>query len=399
MAVTMPILVLPETSPILEKRVGLSPACLQVEYLPNKYSQSPKTKDRSALRRRAGPRRYRVISLAMLFVASMLPASMLIAHASAAPSGKYFDHVVTILMENNDLPSVLAQGPYQAGLANQYTLSKGYSGVSHPSEPNYAAMISGQIGVNQNDGLCCGQDNHQNIVDNLESHGLTWKAFAEDLTTGDCTGGGIDTDHFPFLYFSDITSSSSRCGNLVGATASGDQEVIDALNASGNWPNYVWLTPNVSNDAHGTSIGFGDSYLAGIVPKILASTVFKTQRAALFIVYDEGNDVSCSSGGPDCVYASWSGPTAKKGFTSNTAYTHYSYLHTIEDNWGLPTLASDDGGAPVMSEFFTGNSGSSFGGALQWLPVLLIIAAVVVAAVLISVKILPASKRRRQRGS
>ncbi|TMI41561.1 hypothetical protein E6H23_06220 [Candidatus Bathyarchaeota archaeon] len=347
---------------------------------------------------RDGQQRYHVILLAVLLFTSVFQASTLIAHASA-PSGKYFDHVVTILMENNDLPSVLAQGQYQAGLAQQYTLAKGYSGVSHPSEPNYAAMISGQIGVNKDDGLCCGQDNHQNLVDSLESHGLTWKAFAEDLTTGDCAGGGIDTDHFPFIYFSDITNSPSRCNNLVGATASSDQELIDALNASGNWPNYVWLTPNLSNDAHDTSIGYADTYLAGIVPKIMGSTVFKTQRAALFIVYDEGNDVSCSSGGPDCVYASWTGPMAKKGFTSNTAYTHYSYLHTIEDNWGLPTLASDDAGAPVMSEFFNGYNGSGIVGILQYWPVLLIIVAVVAAAVLISVKIMPASKRRRQRGS
>jgi len=31
--------------------------------------------------------------------------------------------------------------------------------------------------------------------------------------------------------------------------------------ASGNWPNYVWLTPNLSNDAHDTSIGFGTHIL------------------------------------------------------------------------------------------------------------------------------------------
>src|SRR3989442_1728025 len=393
------MLVSPETFPVLVGRVGSSPACLQVEDRPNRTSQVPKkTEDWSALIGTVGQQRYHVILLAVLLFTSLFQASTLIAHASA-PSGKYFDHVVTVLMENNDLPSVLAQGQYQAGLAQQYTLAKGYSGVSHPSEPNYAAMISGQIGVNKDDGLCCGQDNHQNLVDSLESHGLTWKAFAEDLTTGDCTGGGIDTDHFPFIYFSDITNSPSRCNNLVSATASSDQELIDALNASGNWPNYVWLTPNISNDAHDTSIGFGDAYLAGIVPKILGSSVFKSQRAALFIVYDEGNDVSCSSGGPDCVYASWSGPTSKKGFTSSTAYTHYSYLHTIEDNWGLSTLASNDAGAPIMSEFFNGYNGSGTAGILQYWPVLLIIVAVIAAAVLISVKIMPASKRRRQRSS
>src|SRR6266581_9596355 len=107
---------------------------------------------------------------------------------AAAPSGKYFDHVVTILMENNDLQSVLSQGTFQASLGNQYTLSTGYSAVSHPSEPNYSALISGHISPNSDDGICCGQDSGTSIVDSLESHGLTWNAFAEGLTNADCSG-------------------------------------------------------------------------------------------------------------------------------------------------------------------------------------------------------------------
>src|SRR6266571_2245268 len=248
-----------------------------------------------------------ILSLGLVSAASYLRPS------NAASSGKYFDYVVTILMENNDLPSVLSQGNFQASLASQYTLSTGYSAVSHPSEPNYSALISGQIGPNSRDGICCGQDSHKNIVDGLESNGLTWKAFAEGLTNGDCTGRGIDTDHFPFLYFSDIVNSPSRCGNLLGTSAGSDTEFISALNAATGWPNYIWLTPDKKDDAHDTSIAFGDAYLAGLVPKIFSSTLFTTQKAALFIVYDEGNDVPCSSGGPDCVYASWSGPAAKKG--------------------------------------------------------------------------------------
>ena len=293
-----------------------------------------------------------LLSLAMVSVTSFfqpVPASV---------SGKYFDHIVTILMENNDLQSVLSQGTFQASLGNQYTLSTGYSAVSHPSEPNYSALISGHISPNSDDGICCGQDSGTSIVDSMESHGLTWKAFAEGLSNGDCMGSGIDTDHFPFLYFSDIVSNPSRCANLLGAAAKNDPELLSTLNAASGWPNFIWLTPNTKDDSHDTTIAFGDSYLAGVVPKILSSNLFSTQRAALFIVYDEGNDVSCSSGGNDCVYASWSGSVAKKAFTSASSYTHYSYLHTIEDNWALPTLSSNDNSAPVMSEFFatTGTS-------------------------------------------
>ncbi len=301
----------------------------------------------------------RILLILTVLSLGTVSAASLLHPAPAAPSGKYFDYSVTILMENNDLPSVLSQGSFQASLASQYTLSTGYSAVSHPSEPNYSAMISGHITPNTSDGVCCGQDTGSNIIDSLEFHGLTWKAFAEGLTNGDCGGSGVDTDHFPFLYFSDITNNPSRCSSLLGATAGSDPQLISALNAGSGWPNYVWLTPNTSNDAHDTSIAFGDSYLAGVVPQILSSGLFRNQRAVLFVVYDEGNDVSCSSGGADCVYASWSGRVTKTGFTSSNSYSHYSYLHTIEDNWGLPTLTSNDASAPVMSEFFASSASTS----------------------------------------
>ena len=52
-----------------------------------------------------------------------------------------------------------------------------------------------------------------------------------------------------------------------------------------------------------------------------------------------------------------------------------------------------------MSEFFTGYNDSGSVGILQYWPVLLILVGVVVAAIIIAVKIMPASKRRRQKGS
>src|SRR5438034_859612 len=57
----------------------------------------------------------------------------------------------------------------------------------------------------------------------------------------------------------------------------------------------MWLTRNNCNNMHGftgicpTSIPMGDNYLKGLVPNILNSNTFNTQRAALFIVFDEGN--------------------------------------------------------------------------------------------------------------
>ena len=83
---------------------------------------------------------------------------------------------------------------------------------------------------------------------------------------------------------------------------------------------------------------------------ILGSNLFIRQKAALFIAFDEGNgDHQYPS---DNVYAVWAGSVAKSSFSSSNPYSHYSFLKTIEANWHLPPLTSNDQSATPMLEFF-----------------------------------------------
>src|SRR5438132_10002469 len=139
----------------------------------------------------------------------------------------------------------------------------------------------------------------------------------------------------------------------------------------------MWLTPNDCNDMHGASgasvcpsscnfinsgqsatcMQDGDKYLKSLIPNILKSNTFTTTRSALFITFDEG--LSYCPGpsppiisGEDCVYSVWAGPQTKNGFDSTKLYNHYSFTKTIEVNWNLLSLASGDGNANAMAEFF-----------------------------------------------
>src|SRR5256886_9249014 len=146
--------------------------------------------------------------------------------------------------------------------------------------------------------------------------------------------------------------TSARCANMLTTTSPLDPEFLAAINGV-TLPNYVWLTPNDSDNMHSSSITIGDSYLAALVPLILSSRMFTTQNAALFIVFDEGNDF-CPTGNSksDCVVAEWAGPAVKKAYSSTTSYNHYSYLSTLEANWNLASLTANDASAPPMTEFF-----------------------------------------------
>jgi acid phosphatase len=284
------------------------------------------------------------------------PPVRIIPRVSAA-SGSNFDYLVTILMENHNLCDILRScngtATYMSNLAGAWGLARNdhYCHVN-PSLPNYLCLTGGgDFGCSGYDGgpnsnACTSTAwSAPNIVDRLAGAGLTWKAYMEDMPSN-CYGGdsgNYAVRHNPFVYYNDIASNSTRCARIVPAGAS-DSALINDLGSTSTASNYMWLTPNKCNDMHSCGVATGDAYMADLVQRILSSPVFTSQRAALFITFDEGY------GQP--VYTVWAGRVVKPGYTSSIAYDHFSVLATIESNWNLAPLTSNDGGASAMTEFF-----------------------------------------------
>jgi len=250
-------------------------------------------------------------------------------------------------MENHGINDIIGAATFMTTLANTYGSASQYTAVSHPSEPNYLALVGGDTFGISGDGVCCWTINSPNIVDRIENAGLTWQAWAEDASgSGTCSfSPPRSADHFGFLEFSDI-NTASRCANFHSTQSSSDSEFVNALDGSPS--NFMWLTPNDCNNMHDCPVTTGDTYLAGLVPKILTSNLFTTQKAALFVVFDEGSNKYPN----DYVYSVWAGSSVKQAYQSSSQYSHYSFLRTIETNWNLPSLTSNDANAPAMTEFF-----------------------------------------------
>src|SRR5437899_4490461 len=212
----------------------------------------------------------------------------------------------------------------------------------------------------------CPPVSNPNLVDRLEAAGLTWKGYMENQNVA----SGCDNtyhepytpEHNPFVTFTDILNNPARCSKVVLANPSSctvtDCSLINDLN-SASAPNFMWLTPNNCNNMHGftgvcaESIPMGDNYLSGLVPNILKSYTFTNTRAALFVVFDEGTGWCPLNGSSeDCIYAVWAGPLDKTGFATSNLYNHYSWTKTIETNWNLASLTSNDANAKPMTEFF-----------------------------------------------
>jgi fibronectin type III domain protein/phosphoesterase family protein len=130
------------------------------------------------------------------------------------------------------------------------------------------------------------------------------------------------------------------------------------LASAATTPNVVFITPNLISDMHDGTINQGDTWLSQNVPAILNSPAFTTQNSVLDIVWDE-DDSSQSNQVPSIIINSAVTP----GYHSFTAYTHYSWLKTIESAWSLAPLTTNDGNAAAMSDFFTPQTGQAMPGA------------------------------------
>ncbi|HVH16112.1 MAG TPA: alkaline phosphatase family protein [Candidatus Angelobacter sp.] len=290
----------------------------------------------------------------------------------SGPGVPHFDYILTILFENEGLNQTYGSHctgncTYITQLANTYSLAKNYSSLGNPSLPNYLALTSGGNYDRVPFDMDCSplstgcQISAPNIIDSIENSGRTWKAYIEDYNSG-CSDTGdayYVNKHNPFVYYTDISGSPTRCANIVDANpgTSGylalPTRLLSDLNSTTAVSNYMWLSPNTCNDGHNickplnNTVSQSNQYLSLLVPKILNSTLFKTQHAALFITWDEAATSTTRT-----VTAILAGPMVKTGYKSTLPYSHYSMVRTIEAAWTLPTITAYDSTATPMTEFF-----------------------------------------------
>jgi hypothetical protein len=233
--------------------------------------------------------------------------------------------IAVVVMENKEYRAVAGNpdAPFVNGLARKYATATSYYAVSHPSLPNYLALIGGDTFGITSDCTSC-RVGAPTLADQLQDKHVTWRAYMEGMPHACFTGassGRYAKKHNPFVYFDGVVSDTATCGNVVPL------RTID-YNAL---PDFVWITPDLCNDTHDCPVAAGDRYLQSLVPKLLSAL---GPRGAVVITYDEG---SSSTNGGGHVFTVLAGPGVRPGRYTQT-FTHYSLLRTIEDAFGLGTL-------------------------------------------------------------
>lgn len=108
------------------------------------------------------------------------------AATSSLKPGKSFDRIFTIVLENEDYSNVIKDSYLKSLTANHNArLLTNYKGVSHPSQGNYIAMITGGVDILFDGNV---DVDKKNVVDLLEQAGVSWKAYQENYP-GNCFAG------------------------------------------------------------------------------------------------------------------------------------------------------------------------------------------------------------------
>jgi hypothetical protein len=251
-------------------------------------------------------------------------------------------HVYVILLENKESSSIIGRpdAPYMNALAAQYGLATAYTGIMHPSLPNYMALTSGNTQFTS-DCIGCVVD-VPNIADSLEQGSRTWKAYMEDMPNacGTVDSGLYVAKHNPFVHYTDIVSNAARCAAHDVPFTRFQTDL-----SAGALPNFVWISPNLCNDMHDCDVATGDRWLASVVPQILSAPDFA--NSVLFITFDEG---TTAIGGGGVIPLLVVSPRALHVASSRPA-NHYDLLRTIADALRVAPVGQAVQARP-LTEFF-----------------------------------------------
>jgi hypothetical protein len=289
--------------------------------------------------------------VALLLLARAVPGSAQIVDQRP---GTHFQRVLIIVLENQNFRAS-SKDPYLARLAQQGANFTNFRAISHPSYPNYLAMVSGSTFGVQGDGQVNFPDDEEHAT---IANFLDWRGYAEDYPESPSPflddRGKYARKHVPFLSFARIQKLGASRMQSVDTRDPHNRFVTDIQNFRSDpqkhpLARYMFYSPNMDDDGH-------DPYLDPAKGLRKASRWLnnfldnwcplddKMKGTLVVVTYDESQDHEKTNR----IYTVFLGDMVKHGDVDKL-YSHYSVLKTIEDNFGLPALHAGDREAEPIS--------------------------------------------------
>ncbi|KAJ8122972.1 hypothetical protein ONZ43_g963 [Nemania bipapillata] len=270
-------------------------------------------------------------------------ATALTLSPTSSVTGKTFDRFVQIFLENQDF-SIAAGDPNLAYLATKGILLNNYYSITHPSQPNYvAAGGANTFGVIDDNFKRIDADT-ETIVDLLEAAQVSWGIYQEDMPYSGFQGTYVNQQngandyvrkHNPLVSYDSVGTDINRLAKTKNFT------LFNSDLASNKLPQWMFITPNMTNDGHDSSVTVAGKWARTFLDPLLSNPNFNQGRTLIVLTFDESENYLAANR----VFTVLLGnaiPSSKIGTMDSTKYNHYSLIKTVEDNWGLGNLGQND---------------------------------------------------------
>ncbi|MEZ0067069.1 hypothetical protein ABIA32_003082 [Streptacidiphilus sp. MAP12-20] len=308
----------------------------------------------------------RTLGVAGVAVAGLLfaPQASSAHSPTGSPQAPHYDHVFVVVEENHGYGDLIGNpaAPNLNALATEYGSATRYYAVSHPSEPNYVAMLGGStFGVQDDNPYYVNKVDAPSLISELDSAHVGWKTYLQNLPhpgyQGMCypanCNGVPDKDPLYVSKHNGITNFTSSWNPADRARQVPLRQLTADLN-SGHVPAFGYVIPSECLDQHGDPpycidsgnlggadpqdqrlVAQGDRQLGQLVAAITGASFWAHGNNAIDIVYDEGDDNVGGGGRTANVVVTSHGP---RHLADDTAYSHYSLLRTLQDDFGVDCL-------------------------------------------------------------
>ena len=204
------------------------------------------------------------------------------AHASSRAVTK----LLVVVEENQSPAQMKVDMPYAFSLAQRFGYATRYQAISHPSLPNYLAIVSGRTHAVADDGTPAAHRlTGRTVFGQALAHGRTAAVYADGMRTACSTKSTgsppYAVGHNPWPYFVDERRACRAHDLPVSRLWSAIQ--------SGRLPNAGLVIPDKCHDAHDCSPSTADAWFRQLMAKVFLGRDWRAGRLAVVLTADEND--------------------------------------------------------------------------------------------------------------
>ena len=253
------------------------------------------------------------------------------------------DHIVIVVEENKCYNDIIdnSLAPYINGFAADdfgALFAKSY-GITHPSQPNYLYLFSGDDQGVTDDGIPSGLPfTTNNLGAELLRNDYTFIGYSEDLPSIGYHGadyGSYSRRHNPWVNWQN--------SSVNGIDSTLNVPFTEFPTDYNKLPTVSFVIPNNDHNMHDGSISAADMWLQNNLDGYIQWA--KTHNSLFILTFDEDDESRCLDNWIPTLFV---GQMVKKGGYSFNI-NHLNILRTIEDMYGLEPVGKSADSSAIPS--------------------------------------------------